>query len=102
MPQGIGLDAREATAALRERTQDRLELGFGRLVESEARASGWDPRDTMISLTPFLDCARRLGLDPGVVLGPIALILAGVVIRAGVFAPATVERLLDGEEAEGS
>ncbi len=35
------------------------------------------------------------------VLGPIALIVAGVVIRAGVFAPATVERLLDGEDAEG-
>jgi hypothetical protein len=36
------------------------------------------------------------------VLGPIALVLAGVVIRAGVFAPATVERLLDDEDAEGS
>jgi hypothetical protein len=48
--------------------------------------------------------ARYLNLtdDDLVVLGPIALILAGVVIRAGVFAPATVERLLDGEEAEGS
>ena len=33
------------------------------------------------------------------ILGPIALIVAGVVIRAGVFAPATVERLLDTEEA---
>ncbi len=37
-----------------------------------------------------------------VFLGPIALIIAGVVIRAGVFAPATVERLLDDEDDEGS
>lgn len=48
--------------------------------------------------------ARYLNLtdDDLVVLGPIALIIAGVVIRADVFAPATVERLLDGEDAEGS
>jgi len=26
----------------------------------------------MLSLTPFIDCARRLGHDPAVVLGPIA------------------------------
>jgi hypothetical protein len=32
------------------------------------------------------------------VLGPIALIVAGVVIRAGVFSPATVDRLLDDED----
>ena len=39
---------------------------------AEAKAKGWDPRDAMISLAPFLDCARRLGLDPIDVLGPIA------------------------------
>jgi hypothetical protein len=72
MPQGDGLSAREPTAALRERSRERLELGFRRLVEAEAAAKGWDPRDTMISLTPFLDCSRRLGLDPGEVLEPIA------------------------------
>jgi hypothetical protein len=72
MPQGIGLDARESTAALRARSRDRLETGFRRLVDAEAHAKGWDPRDTMISLTPFLDCARRLGLDAVDVLGPIA------------------------------
>jgi hypothetical protein len=39
--------------------------------------------------------ARYLNLtdDDLVILGPFALIVAGVVIRAGVFAPATVERL---------
>ena len=72
MPHGIGIDAREWTAALRARSEERLVGGFGRLVEAEARARGWDPRDTMISLTPFLDCARRLGLDPAAVLGPVA------------------------------
>jgi hypothetical protein len=72
MPQGIGLDAREATAALRARSRERLELAFGRLVEAESRARGWDPRDAMISLAPFLDCAHRMGLDPVEVLGPIA------------------------------
>lgn len=48
--------------------------------------------------------ARYLNLtdDDLVVLGPIALIVAGVVIRAGVFAPASVERLLDGEDEQGS
>ena len=48
--------------------------------------------------------ARYLSLtdDDLVVLGPIALIVAGVVIRTGVFAPATVERLLDGEDERGS
>jgi hypothetical protein len=30
------------------------------------------------------------------------LIVAGVVIRAGVFAPATIERLLDDEDERGS
>lgn len=36
------------------------------------------------------------------ILGPIALIIAGVVIRASVFAPATVDRWIEGEDAEGS
>ena len=36
------------------------------------------------------------------ILGPVMLIIAGVVIRAGVFAPASVQRLLDVEEESGS
>ena len=36
------------------------------------------------------------------VLGPVALVIAGVVIRAGVFAPATVSGLLDDEDEQGS
>jgi hypothetical protein len=36
------------------------------------------------------------------ILGPIALLVAGVVIRAGVFAPATVERLLNDGDERGS
>lgn len=72
MAQGEGLDARETTAALRLGSAPRLREGFERLVEAEARARGWDSRDTMISLAPFLDCARRLGVDPAAELGPIA------------------------------
>jgi hypothetical protein len=48
--------------------------------------------------------ARCLGLtdDDLAILGPVMLIVAGVVIRAGVFAPASVQRLLDGEDGQGS
>ena len=72
MSDGEGLDARETTAALRLRSPGRLQEGFARLVAAEARAKGWDPRDTMISLAPLLDCARRLDQDPAALLGPIA------------------------------
>lgn len=67
-----GLVQREATAALRARSLERLQQGFSRYVQAEAVAPGWDPRDAMINLTPFVDCARRLGHDPVSVLGPIA------------------------------
>lgn len=48
--------------------------------------------------------ARYLNLtdEDLAILGPVALIVAGVVIRAGVFAPATVRRLLDDEDEPGS
>jgi hypothetical protein len=72
MSGGDGLDAREATAALRQRSSKRLREGFERLMRAEAMSKGWDPRDTMISLTPFIDCARRLDVDPAVALGPLA------------------------------
>jgi hypothetical protein len=36
------------------------------------------------------------------ILGPVALIIAGVVIRAGVFSPATVSGLLGDEDKPGS
>ena len=67
-----GVVQREASAALRDRSLERLQRGFGLYVQAEASARGWDPRDTMINLTPFIDCARQLGFDPIVVLGPIA------------------------------
>ena len=35
------------------------------------------------------------------ILGPVMLIIAGVVIRAGVFAPATVSGLLEPEDEPG-
>lgn len=72
MAPGVGLDAREASAALRAGSVERLNLGFGRLVEAESKDQAWDSRDAMISLTPFIDCARRLRVYPSEVLGPIA------------------------------
>jgi hypothetical protein len=72
MSGGPGLDAREASAALRAGTLERLRAGFATLLESEASSRSWDTRDTMISLMPFVDCARRLGLDPVRTLVPLA------------------------------
>ena len=48
--------------------------------------------------------SRYVGLtdEDLAILGPVMLIIAGVVIRAGVFAPASVERLLDREDEPGS
>lgn len=69
---GPGLDAREATAALREHSVERLKEGFARVVQADVTSPGWDPRDSMISLMPFVDCAKRLGQDPAAVLGLIA------------------------------
>jgi hypothetical protein len=67
-----GPDARDTTEALRLGSIGRLQDGFRRHVrESSARAS-WDSRDEMLSLAVFTDCARRLGHDPAVALGPIA------------------------------
>jgi hypothetical protein len=46
--------------------------------------------------------ARYLGLtdEDLAILGPVLLILAGIVIRACVFAPDTVRDLLEPEEAD--
>jgi hypothetical protein len=48
--------------------------------------------------------ARYLGLTDEnlAILGPIMLIVAGVIIRAGVFAPDTVRDLLEPEEQDES
>jgi hypothetical protein len=45
--------------------------------------------------------ARYLGLtdEDLAILGPVMLIVAGIVIRAGVFSPATVRGQLGDEEA---
>jgi hypothetical protein len=67
-----GIAAREASAALQARSVDRLRSGFRLVVAAEATGRGWDPRDAMIEMAPFVDCARRLGHDPASLLGPIA------------------------------
>jgi hypothetical protein len=73
MTQGEGLVQREASAALRAGSLARLQEGFSQLVGAESTSRGWDPRDAMINMTPFVDCARRLGHDPAVVFGPAAV-----------------------------
>jgi hypothetical protein len=60
------------TAALRERSIDRLVDGFRQHIERASTSATGDPRDEMLSLTPFFDCCRRLGHDPAVEFGPIA------------------------------
>jgi hypothetical protein len=66
-----GLDARESTAALRSGSPDVLRAGFDRWVSVEAAAPHGDQRDAMIGIAPFVDCARRLGLDPVDALGAV-------------------------------
>lgn len=62
----------DLSLALREQSQERLTNAFVRFVRVETAHGSPDPRDTMIGLAPFLDCARRLGFDPAFVLGPVA------------------------------
>jgi len=66
-----GLDARESTAALRSGSADVLRAGFDRWVSVEAAAPYGDQRDAMIGIAPFVDCARRIGLEPDDLLGPV-------------------------------
>jgi hypothetical protein len=66
------LIAYELSEALREKSQERLTKAFAEVVRVESAAGNIDSRDTMVGLAPFLDCARRLGHDPEVLLGPIA------------------------------
>jgi hypothetical protein len=67
-----GSVARETSAALRESSLPRLQAAFSAHVVAESSRTSWDARDEMLSLTPFIDCARRLGADPAVLFGPIA------------------------------
>ena len=55
-----------ATTALRRSSTDELANGVARYLVLAER-SRWqtrDPRDVLVGLAPFLDCARRLGEDP--------------------------------------
>lgn len=64
-------DAFEATEALRARSADRLREGFARCVARAAAREHGDPRDEWIAMTPYVDCARRLGLDAAAALSPV-------------------------------
>jgi len=71
MPIGNELVASRVSAALRNESLGDLEAAFADFVKVVSSEPS-DLRDVMIDLTPFLDCARRLGHDPAVVLSPIA------------------------------
>jgi hypothetical protein len=60
------------SSALNEGSVDSLCAAFAWLARTESAHPTPDWRDTMINLTPFIDCARRLGKDPAQLLGPIA------------------------------
>jgi hypothetical protein len=63
-----------ATAALREKSQSVLLDG---LIWTLSVYDGKDPRDLMLSLAPFHDCARRLGLDVSRVFDAAAAAVGG-------------------------
>jgi hypothetical protein len=64
--------ARDVSAALRAGSLDLLKAAFQAHVQQASASRHGDSRDEMLSLVPFLDCARRLGYDPAIELGPTA------------------------------
>ena len=63
-----------STAALREKSQSVL---HGGLIWTLRAYDGKDARDLMLSLAPFHDCARRLGLDVSQVFNDAADAVGG-------------------------
>jgi hypothetical protein len=63
-----------ATGALRENSPSIL---LGGLIWTLRVYDGKDPRDLMLSLAPFHDCARRLGLDVSQVFDDAADVVGG-------------------------
>jgi len=59
---------------------------------------------TFLAAVLLAIAARYLNLadEDLAILGPVMLIVAGVVIRAGVFAPDTVRDLLEDEDGDSS
>ena len=54
----------EATAALRASSTELLRSGLVDYLEAVASYPVFDYRDVLVDLTPFYDCAVRLGVDP--------------------------------------
>lgn len=57
-------DCNEPTTALRERSPGRLREDLERLMAAYERDIERDPRDVLVGLAAYVDCARRLGIDP--------------------------------------
>lgn len=54
----------EPTTALRERSPDRLRADLASLLTALEPEVAIDVRDVLVALAGWVDCARRLGLDP--------------------------------------
>jgi diguanylate cyclase (GGDEF)-like protein len=78
----LGLEAREATAALRSGSLVRLREGFRRCFTFLARTGRQNRRDLMTSMVPFFSCARHLGGDPEKVLAPMVADAAPLLQKA--------------------
>ena len=53
-----------ATRALRAGTKDLLVSELVEMLRGGEKEHLLDPRDLMVNLAPYYDCASRLGLDP--------------------------------------
>lgn len=61
---GMSRNCQEPTTALRTRSPNRLRGDLNRYLLASEPKVDVDPRDVMVGLAPFFDCAKRLGVDP--------------------------------------
>ena len=57
-------ECNEPTTALRRRSPDLLRAALGRALVALEREVEIDYRDVLVGLAVYVDCARRLGVDP--------------------------------------
>ena len=60
------------THALRSKDPASLRAGLLRMLMEGGSQWSLDPRDLMVGLAPFHDCARRLGLHPAAFFADVA------------------------------
>jgi hypothetical protein len=57
-------ECHDPTEALRQRFPGRLLADLTSRIRGSELDAETDPRDVMVGFAPFVDCARRLGVDP--------------------------------------